>query len=109
MKIQKAAVDLSSYQPNQPDAFIFNAGNVLSKKINIKSLKSVSAIRESQSHIIGFGGDVFYGKTHPSGSFDEIPENFDKNSVQVGMMVLLLGYIGSMYYARKQELKLKYD
>ena len=111
MKIQKALVDLSSYKPNEADQFIFNSQNVLNgdKLFGIKEIKSNPAVRESQSHVIGYGGDVYYTKTHPSGSFDEIPETFDRNSVQIGMLILFLGYMGTSYYVKDQAYKSKFE
>ena len=111
IKIQKSKIDQSAYQPKEADAFPFLSTNALNSDplVGITTLTSSPAIRESQSHIIGYGLDIFYTKTNPSGSFDEIPDHFDRNSVQIGMMLLLLGYLGSVYYTRQQNIKKKYE
>eukprot|EP00835_Amoeboradix_gromovi_P000744 NODE_27_length_33950_cov_0.349739.p23 type:complete len:106 gc:universal NODE_27_length_33950_cov_0.349739:2547-2230(-) len=104
-------VDLSSYKPNEPDAFYYSSANALNSKrlFGIRFINSNSAARESQSHIIAHGGDLFYTKTHPSGSFDEIPDSFDRNSVQIGMLILLLGYFASTWYVNNEAHKRRYD
>ena len=111
MKIQKAMVDLSSYKPNEADAFVYKSENALNgnQLFGITRIVSNSALRESQSHVIGFGGDVFYTATHPSGSFDEIPDSFDRNSVQIGMMMLFFGYMACSWYVKDQQFKRKFE
>ena len=94
--IKKSRLDLSSYKPNEADLVHFVPKLIGSPHVG--QLKSVPTHRESQSFVLGFHGDVFYARIHPSGSFDEIPDTFDVTSVQMGMVLFAIALLGAKYY-----------